>query len=171
MDEFCVLYTGEIYVKMRLMNDSRLGWGTNHNGIPLQWQPWQWHPLPSLMTMEEAGDKILRIDSWTLCDQRQAMLCMRMLPALSVALIQILQEYACRTIEDCKEGDYVDALDPNDAWFLGKICILHHRRQTARIHFFGWDTSDDETIPLTSRRIAPPGSKTKTYSGVDILVS
>lgn len=166
MDEFRVWRRAGTCVKMRLpseVNDDDALWGMR-NGIPLRWEP------SSLLTMAEAGDEILRIDAWTLCDQRQATLCMGILCQIPVALIQIIQDYACRTIEDCKEGDYVDAADRHNVWYVGKIHSL--LPEAAHIHFVGWSsTFDAETIPFPSERLAPPGSKTGIYSGVDILTS
>ena len=164
MDEFCVLYRCGDFVKIRHPGDSdETLWGTRKSGTPIRRQlssPW-------LLPMAEAGDKILRIDrgrvrsktSKFVWDSRQ----------VPVALIQIIQDYACRTIEDCKEGDYVDAIDMNHDWYMGKIISLI--QETAHIHFLGWSATNDESIPFPSERLAPPGYRTGIYSGVDILTS
>lgn len=87
-DEFCVLYRCGDFVKIRRPGDSNETlWGTRKSGTPIRRQlssPW-------LLPLAEAGDKILRIDAWTLCDQRQARLCLALLREVPVALIQIIQ--------------------------------------------------------------------------------
>src|SRR5579862_5790158 len=55
---------------------------------------------------------------------------------LPIVLTKIILEFACITLDDLMEGDYVDALDHMDAWYGG--VIIKKQANRILVHFIGW---------------------------------
>ena len=59
--------------------------------------------------------------------------------------------------------DHLDVCDRHGIWCTAKVLEVDHEAKLVRVHYDGLDESEDETITITSPRIAAFGSRTKWF--------
>ena len=74
----------------------------------------------------------------------------------------------CKTFRDalwanCKEGDYLDALDTVQKWSLASVVAKDENN--VRCHFDGWSSKWDQNYRWGSGKIAPFRKYSRGYSG------
>ena len=71
-----------------------------------------------------------------------------------------------RWISDVTADSYIDVKDSVQNWWVTKAIQIDEIKEEINLHFDGWVTKYDETIPFASTRMEPFRMITKGYTGM-----